>query len=66
MRDQIRLLEYLIHMWDADQQLFHVGVHTLMLDIEDIYFLIGLSQHGYHSSLISIQGGGFSMSEYCL
>jgi hypothetical protein len=43
MRAQLRLLEYLVHMWDVDQQLFHVGVHTLTLDIEDIYFLMGFS-----------------------
>ena len=43
MRAQVRLLEYLVHMWDVDQQVFHVGVHTLSLDIEDVYFLIGLS-----------------------
>jgi hypothetical protein len=43
MRAQLRLLEYLVHMWDVDQQLFHVGVHMLTLDIEDIYFLMGLS-----------------------
>jgi hypothetical protein len=36
MRAQIKLLEYLVHMWDLDQQVFHVGVHTLSLDIEDI------------------------------
>jgi hypothetical protein len=36
MRAQVRLLEYLVHMWDPDQQVFHVGVHTLSLDIEDI------------------------------
>ena len=36
MRAQVRLLEYLVHMWDVDQQVFHVGVHTLSLDIEDI------------------------------
>jgi hypothetical protein len=47
MRAQVRLLEYLVHMWDMDQQVFHVGVHTLSLDIDDVYFLIGLSRHGY-------------------
>jgi hypothetical protein len=52
MRAQVRLLEYLIHMWDVDQQIFHVGVHTLSLDMEDIYFLTGLSWRGYHTSLI--------------
>jgi hypothetical protein len=36
MRDQVKLLEYLVRMWYPDQQVFHVGVHTLSLDIEDI------------------------------
>jgi hypothetical protein len=65
MRAQVRLLEYLVHMWDVDQQVFHVGVHTLSLDIEDIYFLTGLSQRGYHASLTGSRGGGLPMSEYC-
>jgi hypothetical protein len=65
MRAQVRLLEYFVHMWDVDQQVFHVGVHTLSLDIEDVYFLTGLSRHGYHASLIGSRGGGLPMSEYC-
>jgi hypothetical protein len=66
MRAQVRLLEYLIHMWDVDQQVFHVGVHTsFCLDIEDIYFLEGLSRCGYHASLTGSRGGGLPMSEYC-
>jgi hypothetical protein len=64
MRAQFRLLEYLVHMWDPDQQVFHVGVHTLSLDIEDIYFLTGLSWRGYHVSLTGSRGGGLPMSEY--
>jgi hypothetical protein len=65
MRAQLRLLEYLVHMWDVDQQLFHVGVHALTLDIEDIYFLIGLSRCGYHASLTGGRGNRLPMSEYC-
>jgi hypothetical protein len=64
MRAQVKLLEYLVHMWDPDQQVFHVGVHTLSLDIEDIYFLTGLSRRGYHVSLTGSRGGGLPMSEY--
>jgi hypothetical protein len=64
MRAQVRLLEYLMHMWDVDQQVFHVGVHTLSLDIEDIYFLTGLSWHWYHAILTGSRGGGLPMSEY--
>jgi hypothetical protein len=42
-----------------------MGVHTLTLDIEDIYFLTGLSQCGYHATLTGGRGGGLPMSEYC-
>jgi hypothetical protein len=67
MRAHVRILEYLVHMWDVEQQVFHVGVHTLSLVIEFIYFLTGLSQHGYHVSLIGSRGCGLPMSEYyCL
>jgi hypothetical protein len=65
MRAQLRLLEYLVHIWDVDQQLFHVGVHMLTLDIKDIYFLTGLSRHGYHATLTGGRGGGLPMSEFC-
>jgi hypothetical protein len=67
MRAQVRLLEYLVHMWDPDQKVFHVGVHTLPLYIEDIYFLTGLSRRRYHVNLTGRRGGGLPMSEYyCL
>ena len=51
-------------MWDPYQQVFNVGAHTLSIDIEDIYFLTGLSKHGYYVSLTSSRGGGLKMSEY--
>lgn len=64
MRAQLRLLEYLVHMWDMDQQLFHMGVHTLTLDIEHIYFLTRLSRGGYHATLTGGRGDKLPMSEY--
>jgi hypothetical protein len=65
MRAQVRLLEYLVCMWDPDQQVFNVGAHTLAIDIEDIYFLTRLSRCGSHVILTSSRGGGLKMSEYC-
>jgi hypothetical protein len=62
MRTQLRLLEYLVHMWDVDQQVFHVGVHVIYLDIEDIYFLIGISLHGAQVTLTRGRGGGLLMT----
>jgi hypothetical protein len=64
MRAQLRLLKYLVHMWDVDQQVFHVGAHVLSLDIEDIYFLMGLSHHGSHVTLTGGRGGSLPMSWY--
>jgi hypothetical protein len=64
MRAQQILLEYLVHMWDTKQQVFHVGVHVLSLDIEYIYFLTGLSHHGACVSLIGGRGGVLPISEY--
>jgi hypothetical protein len=65
MRAQVRLLEYLVRMWDPDQQVFIVGAHTLTIDIEDIYFLTGLSRRGSYVSLTGSRAGGLTMSEYC-
>jgi hypothetical protein len=54
MRAPLILLEYLVYMWDVDQQVFHVGVHVISLDIEDIYFLTGLSHRGVQ---VTLKGG---------
>jgi hypothetical protein len=65
MRAQVRLLEHLVWMWDPDQQVFNVGAHTLTIDIEDIYFLTGLSRWGSHVILSGNRRGSMKMSEYC-
>ena len=36
MKAYIRLLEYIIDMWDPEQQHFVFGTHTFPIDIEDI------------------------------
>jgi hypothetical protein len=64
MRSQLRLLEYLVHMWDVNEQAFHMGVHTLTLDIEDIHFLTGLSHCGSRVTLTGNRGGGEPMDYY--
>jgi hypothetical protein len=57
MRAQRRLLEYLVHMWDSEQQVFHMCVHVLSLDNEDIYFLTRLSCRGACMTLTGGRGG---------
>ena len=46
MKFYVCLLEYIIGMWDPDQQHFVVGIHSLPIEIEDIYFLTELSRKG--------------------
>ena len=69
MKEYIRLLECIIDMWDPEQQHFVVGTHILTIDIEDIYFLIGLSRRGRPLVLSVPQGGESSLDDlidqYC-
>ena len=41
-----------------------MGAHILTIDIEDIYFLTGLSGCGSRVTLIGSRGGGEPMSHY--
>jgi hypothetical protein len=41
-----------------------VGAHILTLDIEDSYFLTGLSRRGSRVTLTGSKGGGLLMNEY--
>jgi hypothetical protein len=51
-------------MWDVNKQAFHVRVHILTLEIDEIYFLTGLSHHGSPMSLSVSRGGGEPMDYY--
>ena len=42
MKAYIHLLEYIIDMWDPEQQHFVVRTHAMTIDIEVIYFLTSL------------------------
>ena len=46
MKAHVLLLDYIIDMWDPDQENFVVGVHILPIEVEDIYFLTGFSMRG--------------------
>jgi len=46
MHCQARLLEYLIGKWDPEIRAFLIGVHTLEIELEDLYFIMGLSKRG--------------------
>ena len=52
-----RLLEYILQMWNPEQQHFGVGPHVLTIEVEDIYFLKGLSKQGAPISFNGSRGG---------
>ena len=43
MRAKPRLLQMLVDYWDPDSEYFHIDRMSLTIEIEDIYFIIGLS-----------------------
>ena len=57
------LLEHILYMWNLEQQYFEVGAHVLTIEVEDIYFLIGLSKRGAPISLIGSHGGDITTQE---
>ena len=69
MKAYICLLEYIIDMWDPDQQHFMVGAHTLSIEIDDIYFLTGLSPRGRQVVSSGPRGGDSTLDDlidrYC-
>jgi hypothetical protein len=44
MRAQVRLLELLVGYWDPDRESFILDGQPLRIEVEDIYFLTGLSR----------------------
>jgi hypothetical protein len=46
MRAQVRLLQLLVDYWDPDSESFNLDGKPLRIEVEDIYFLMGLSRRG--------------------
>ena len=44
LRAKPRLLQMLVDYWDPDSESFHIEGMLLSIEIEDIYFITGLSQ----------------------
>ena len=69
MRAQVDLLTWLVNKWDVQNQHFVIGGHRLEIELEDIYFLTGLSKRGEPLSLFGAGLGGQSISslqlEFC-
>jgi hypothetical protein len=46
MKSEVLLLEHIIGLWDINEQGFHIGAQLLTIELEDVYFLTGLSKRG--------------------
>ena len=58
MRAQVDLLIWLVNKWNVQDQCFFVGGHQLEIELDDIYFLTGLSKRGEQLSLFGTRLGG--------
>jgi len=67
MRSQPQLLDMLVRFWSLNQQFLEVGGNQLMIEVEDIYFIIGLSRFGEELSLSCILvGSDLSINDYII
>jgi hypothetical protein len=46
MKKEILLLKHMIGLWDVTEQGFRIGTQLLTIELEDVYFLTGLSKRG--------------------
>jgi hypothetical protein len=61
MRAQVRLLQMLVNFRDPDTEAFNLDGQPLRIEVEDIYFLIGLFHHGEVVKL-KAKGAGTGMN----
>ena len=46
MKANVRLLEMLIDYWNVDEEAFMIDQMPLRVEVEDLYFIMGLSRRG--------------------
>jgi hypothetical protein len=56
MKKEVLLLEHMIGLWDIAEQGFQIGTQLLTIELEDVYFIIGLSKRGIPDSFIRAEG----------
>ena len=59
MRSKTSLLQLLIRYWDPDRSQFVIDDETISFEVEEIYFLTGLSHQGRE---LNLHGGGWGDS----
>ena len=64
LRAQPLLLQCMVGMWDLDSQCSMVRYQALDIEVDDIYFLTGLSRRGQSVYFDGRGGGGESVDSY--
>ena len=65
LRTKPRLLQMLVDYWDPNSESFHINRMSLTIEVEDIYFITGLSRRGEVVNLcFHGPGGGLTIDEY--
>ena len=63
LRAQPELLQYLISIWDVDEQVFKLRDQVLELEVSDVYFITGLSRRGPVPILTGSRTSGENMEQ---
>lgn len=63
LRAQPELLQFIVDLWDVDDQVFHLRDQVLELDVSDVYFITGLSRRGERPILTGGRPSGEKMTE---
>ena len=66
LRAKPRLLQMMVDYWDPKLESFHIDGMSLTIEVEDIYFITGLSRRG---EVVNLRyqggpGGGLTIDEY--
>ena len=65
LRAKPRLHQLLVDYWDPESETFQIDGMSLSIEVEDIYFITGLSRQGEVVNLRSHgPGGGMTIDEY--
>ena len=65
LRAKLGLLQMLVDYWDPDSESFQIDGMSLTIELEDIYFITGISRRGEVENLCSRgPGGGLTIDEY--
>ena len=64
MKSNVRLLEMLVNCWEPEEDCFIIDQMPIHIEVEDIYFITGLSRRGDPVDLHGKPLGGLTVDDY--